>query len=306
LSRLARKLRRALARLGDAALGATAVFALKILRRTDPNRMADFCAAVMCRVGPLLREHRIGRANLALAFPEKSEREREEILSGVWDNLGRVAAEFAHLDRIWDHDPDRPGTGHIEFSEESVARFVKLRDDGKPALVFAAHLGNWEMPALPGAAHGLPSAVLYRAPNLGAVADAVLAIRKLNMGLLIRTGLEAPVKAAEALRQGLHVGMLVDQYYVRGVPVTFFGHTTNANPLIARLARQIECPIHGARVVRLPGRRFYAELSEEIAPARDAEGRIDIQGTMQIITNVVEGWVREHPEQWLWLHRRWR
>jgi KDO2-lipid IV(A) lauroyltransferase len=306
LSRLARRLRRALAQAGNEALGATAVLALKVLRRTDPNRMADVCAAVMRRVGPLLREHRIGRANLALAFPEKSEREREEILRGVWDNLGRVAAEFAHLDRIWDHDPDRPGTGHIEFSEESVARFIKLRDDGKPALVFAAHLGNWEMPALPGAAHGLPSAVLYRAPNLGAVADAVLAIRKLNMGLLIRTGLEAPVRAAEALRQGLHVGMLVDQYYVRGVPVTFFGHTTNANPLIARLARQIECPIHGARVVRLPGGRFYAELTEEITPARDAEGRIDIQGTMQIITDVVEGWVREHPEQWLWLHRRWR
>ncbi len=100
--------------------------------------------------------------------------------------------------------------------------------------------------------------------------------------------------------------MLVDQYYVRGVEVTFFGRKTKANPLIARLARHFDCPIHGTRIVRLPGNRFRAEVTEAIAPARDADGKIDIAGTMQVITDVVEGWIREHPEQWLWLHRRWR
>ena len=75
---------------------------------------------------------------------------------------------------------------------------------------------------------------------------------------------------------------------------------------VARLLRQIECPIHGVRIIRLPGHRFRAELSEEIPPVRDASGQIDIQGTMQAVTSVVEGWVREYPDQWLWLHRRWR
>ncbi len=301
-----RQLGRRLEGLRDAALGWLAVGALKAIRLTDPHRMADFAGHMMRRIGPFLPEHRIGRENLKAAYPEKSPEEIERILAGVWDNLGRLGAEFAHLDRIWDHDPARPGTGHIEFSQASVERFIKLRDDGKPALVFAAHLANWEMPALPGAAHGLPSAVLYRAPNLRAAADAILKMRSVNMGLLIRTGLDAPVKVADALKAGLHVGMLVDQYYVRGVPVTFFGRRTNANPLIARLARQIECPIHGTRVVRLPNHRFYAELTDEIVPKRDAQGRIDIAGTMQVITDVVESWVREHPEQWLWVHRRWR
>jgi KDO2-lipid IV(A) lauroyltransferase len=86
----------------------------------------------------------------------------------------------------------------------------------------------------------------------------------------------------------------------------FFGRRCLVNPLIAVLARQIECPIHGVRVIRLPDGRFAAEISEELQPARNAEGRIDVAGTMQAITTVVEGWVREHPEQWLWLHRRWR
>ncbi len=100
--------------------------------------------------------------------------------------------------------------------------------------------------------------------------------------------------------------MLVDQHYTRGVDVTFFGRTCKANPLIAMLAREVECPIYGTRVIRLPGNRFRGEISDEVKPVRDADGRIDVRGTMQAITDVVEGWVREHPEQWLWVHRRWR
>jgi KDO2-lipid IV(A) lauroyltransferase len=58
--------------------------------------------------------------------------------------------------------------------------------------------------------------------------------------------------------------------------------------------------------VRLPGHRFRAELTEQVQPVRDAEGKVDIAGTMQAVMSVIESWVREHPEQWLWLHRRWR
>jgi KDO2-lipid IV(A) lauroyltransferase len=304
--RMMRRLGKKLGPLGDATLGHLAVGLLKGVRRTDPHKMADRLGTFMRRMGPWLPEHKIGRANLVAAFPEKSPKEIDDILGGVWDNLGRLAAEFAHLDRIWDHDPERMGEGHIEFTEETLARFIRLRDDGKPALVFAAHLANWEVPALPGPAHGLPSAVIYRAPNMKQAAKAIMDMREISMGELISTTLDAPVRIADALKRGLHVGMLVDQYYVRGVPVTFFGRTTNANPLIARLARQIDAPIHGTRAVRLPGHRFRADLTEEIKPVRDARGRVDITGTMQAITDVVEGWVREHPEQWLWLHRRWR
>ena len=63
----------------------------------------------------MLREQRIGRANLTAAFPEKSPEEIETILAGVWDNLGRVGAEFAHLDHIWEHDPAHPELSRIEI-----------------------------------------------------------------------------------------------------------------------------------------------------------------------------------------------
>jgi len=302
-----RRLRRNFKRASDALTSAAAIGVLKAMRLTNPDKMADFAGGMMRTIGPLLPESWIGRANLVSAFPEKSKTEINAILRGCWDNLGRVGAEFAHLDRLWNFDPDHPGArGHIEIAQQDIDRFIALLNDKKPALVFAAHLANWELPAVCAATYKLDSAVLYRRPNVTGIDRWLRETRTTSMGELISASLEAPVKIAAALERGAHVGMLVDQYYVRGVPVIFFGRRTRANPLLARLARHFDCPIHGTRMIRLSDHRFRAELTEAITPARDAEGKIDIAGTMQVITSVVEGWIREHPEQWLWLHRRWR
>jgi len=291
----------------DAALGFVTVGMLRLIRWIDRKRMSDFAGRVTRVIGPRLKEHRLGRANLAAAFPEKSPEEIETILRGVWDNLGRLAAEFSHIDRLQAFDPDPDDVGDIIYSDETYERFQALRRDGKPALIFAAHLANWELPALIAAKFHLDATVLYRRPNIRAVNDAISEIRKGSMGTLVPTGMDAPVKLGRILEAGGHVAMLVDQYYVNGVDVTFFGRTCKANPFIARLARQVDCPIHGTRIVRLPDQhRFRVDLSEAIAPARDADGKVDVAGTMQAITSVIEGWVREHPEQWLWVHRRWR
>jgi KDO2-lipid IV(A) lauroyltransferase len=288
----------------DQATGSVLVLILKAIRHTDRLRASDAFARITRTVGPWLPEHKLGRANLTAAFPEKSPEEIERILMGVWDNLGRVVAEFAHLDRLMVGDP--LNLPYVKYDAAAIERFTRIRDDGKPALVFAAHLGNWELPAIISHAFGVDALVLYRRPNVGAVADAVIALRQGSMGTLVPTDLYAPMRLARALEDNRHVAMLVDQYYGKGVDVTFFGRRCKANPLIATLARHVECPIHGTRIIRLPGGAFRAEISAEVPPVRDAEGKIDVAGTMQAITDVVEGWVREHPEQWLWLHRRWR
>jgi Kdo2-lipid IVA lauroyltransferase/acyltransferase len=284
--------------------GRVATFLLALSHRCDRVWISNVGGAIMRTIGPWLPEHRTGRANLRAAFPEKSDAEIEQILRGVWDNLGRVGAEIAHLDHIC--SGDRYKRTYIDYGPDNIERFLRVKDDGKPAVIFAAHLANWELPAVIAASDGLDTVVLYRRPNLGAIADAVIALRRGFMGDLVASSMGAPVTLARALEQGRHVAMLVDQHYGRGVEVTFFGRKCLANPLIAMLAREIECPIHGTRVIRLPGNRFAGEISPEVAPVRDAEGRIDVAGTMQAITSVVESWVREHPEQWLWLHRRWR
>jgi KDO2-lipid IV(A) lauroyltransferase len=292
-------------RFNNALIGFLGVHMLRAAHLVPLGVMSKVLGAVLRTLGPLLREHRIGRTQLTAAFPEKSPEEIERILRGAWDNLGRVVAEFAHIDQLWDYDRLQ-GSGRIMRSDDSEKIAVRLRDDGNPALVFAAHVGNWELPAIAARMYGLDTTVLYRRPNVKAVADEVVEMRASCMGTLLPTTMDAPVKLADALKRGSHVAMLVDQWYGPGVPVTFFGRKTLANQAIARLARHFECPIHGIRSVRHPDGRLQVLVTEAIEPKRDAEGKIDVDGTMQIITSVVEGWVREHPEQWLWLHRRWR
>jgi len=290
----------------DAVIGSLAVAGLRAVRIIPPDTASGFAGYMLRRIGPWLPEHRTGRANLAAAFPEKSGAEIEEILLGVWENVGRVGGEFAHIHRLWDYDITHQRRGRILDSDESERIVLRLRDDGKPALIFSAHLANWELAAVAARSYGLDTTVLYRRPNVAAVSDAIVKLRAGCMGTLVAAGLDAPVKVGEAMARGSHIALLVDQYYGRGVPVNFFGRRTRANPLIARLAQHFDCPIHGIRVVRHHGNRFRLEMTEEIKPVRDAAGAIDIAATMQVITSEVESWVRAHPEQWLWLHRRWR
>jgi KDO2-lipid IV(A) lauroyltransferase len=291
-------------------LGWLIVGTLAVLRCIDRRHMANFTGRLMRVVGPWFPEHKVGRDNLRAAFPDKSPEEIEKILSGVWENLGRVAAEFAHIDRVVIQDlgnPERSQTPDVTIDEATYARLMTLGDATQPTVVFAAHLANWEIPALAPHSFGFKTSILYRRPNIGAAADAIVAMRERCMGTMVAAGLDAPLKLGRALENGGAVALLVDQHTTQGVDVVFFGRWAKANPLAVQLARLTGAKIRGVRVVRLPdGNSFRGELTDEIAPVRSADGEIDLQATTQAIANVVEGWVREHPEQWLWLHRRWR
>jgi KDO2-lipid IV(A) lauroyltransferase len=297
-------------RVVDTIVGRITVGGLALLRRVDRKRMANFLGRAMRLIGPWFPEHRIGRANLAAAFPDKSPGEIETILLGVWENLGRVAAEIAHIDRLTIQDPGKtqqPGDLDAVYDDATYQRFISVRTAGTPSLIFAAHLANWELPARTPQLFGFPASILFRRPNIGAASDAIVAMRARCMGNMVAAGLDAPLKLGRALERGDCVAMLVDQHTTQGVDVIFFGRRVKASPLIAQLARLTGAPIRGVRAIRLPdGNHFRGELTEEIVPPRAADGRIDIQGTMQAITSVIESWVREHPEQWLWLHRFWR
>ena len=295
-----------LQRLGDEALAALVRGAFALVRVLGADRASNLGAAGARLLAPLAPQNRIARENIAAAFPEKTEAERVAILRESWENLGRTAAEYVHLGGLWDWDPAHPDAGRIELPPDSVARFRQLLEDGKPAMVFAAHLANWELPAVAAQRHGLPAAALYRTPNNRAIARDILAMRRPVMGELIPASTAAPIRMMEALDAGLHLGMLVDQRFGRGPQVRFLGRPATANPLLARLARRFDCPVHGARAIRLPGNRFRLELTEAIALPRDARGVVDVDAATQAINDIIAGWIREHPGQWLWQHRRWR
>lgn len=271
------------------------------LRALGPDRASALGGFVAPRVGRFTRNHRHAMENLRLAFPERSEAERAAIAREAWENLGRTTCEYVHLAVLFDVEG-----GRVEADEATFARFAALKASGKPALVFAAHLANWELPAVAAHRMGQPAAILYRTPNNRRVAADIVALRAPIMGRLIPAGLAAPIRMAEALDEGLTLGMLVDQRFGRGPRVPFFGVPAASNPFLARLARRFEAPVHGLRAIRLPGNRFRLELTEALDLPRDAAGKVEVEATTALVNRIIEGWIREHPGQWLWMHRRWR
>src|ERR1700693_1444821 len=113
LLRAKARIRDATTPLGEAAVGALTIALLRTTRYFDPIKTANLFGRILRTIGPLTREQKIGRANLTAAFPEKSPEEIETILAGVWDNLGRLGAEFAHIDQILEHDPAPPADRHL-------------------------------------------------------------------------------------------------------------------------------------------------------------------------------------------------
>ena len=271
------------------------------LRLLGPDRASNLGAWLAPRIGRWLPHHRFAMENLRLAFPEKSEAEREVIARESWANLGRTVCEYPHLDVLYDGDGLR-----VESHDATKMRLAAMREAGQPVLIFGAHLANWELPAVIAHAFGQRAAILYRTPNNPFIAADIVKMREPIMGTLIPAGISAPIRMAEALDSGINLGMLVDQRFGRGPRVPFFGHPVAANPFIARLARRFEAPVHGIRAIRLPNNRFSLELTEALDLPRDAKGKVDTDAATAMINQIIEGWVREHPGQWLWMHRRWR
>lgn len=267
------------------------------------DRTAAFSSRLMRTVGPWSRAHRVAHANLMLAFPQKSESEVQDLLQGVWDNFGRVMAEYAFTNELFDYNPLSLVQERIFIDQTTVDRLFALRDESRPVLFFGAHTGNWELAAL-AAAFGIPLAVLYRPFKSERVNELIIKSRGQVNLIAARRGAARQVETC--LQRGSSIGMLVDQHFSGGADVHFFGRKCKANPTLAKLARKYELPVFGVRFIRQPQSRFIVELTEQVKPARDHQGKIHIADTTQAITDVVEGWIREYPEQWLWLHRRWR
>jgi Kdo2-lipid IVA lauroyltransferase/acyltransferase len=298
------RLRRALWKIGEVGMIGVVRGVFALARALGPDRSSAVGGAIARRLGPLLPQHRIGLENLRAAFPDKSEAEIRAILASAWENIGRLGAEYPHLGQLFDYDHYSGEIGRIEV--DGIEHFIALAEDGKPALIFSAHLANWELPPICAARYGLDATVVFRPPNEPAAAHVLHEIRSQTMG-----GLEAARQGAAfamrgVLERGGHLGMLIDQHFTRGVTVDFLGRPAFTNPILGKFARAFDCPVHGVRVIRLPAGRFRLQLTPALDLPRDAEGLVDVQGAMQAMTRVVEDWVREHPEQWLWMHRRWR
>ncbi len=246
------------------------------------------------RIGHFLPSSDVARKNLAMAFPVKSAAELENIVVGMWDNLGRVFAEYAHLSRIWER---------VELVGEE--HLVKARDSGKSSIFFAAHIANWEICPISTKKIGFDIYTVYRRPNNLGVEGLLRRARGAGAAGLIAKGAGGAREMLSVMKKNGALGILMDQKLGEGVPIPFFGRDAMTASAIALFALRFECPVYPVRLERLKGAKFRETVYPALDIPRSGDMEQDIRLLLTEINRQLENWICERPEQWLWIHRRW-
>ncbi|TYC53850.1 lauroyl acyltransferase [Rhodobacterales bacterium] len=268
------------------------------LFRLIPVDMASYLMGVSWRTFARFNvRHKRALKHLKMAFPELGAREREKIVFGMWENLGRVAAETFHIDRLLKQS--------YRFEPVIDDETKHLLDTDKGCLMVSFHSGNWELCVQPPVAWGHEITGVYQALR-NPKADKML--RKMRQDLykggLLSKGHQTARRIVRTLKHGGIVAMMGDLRETRGIKVEFFGKTAYANPVPASLSRSCDVPIMLGRVVRKKGVHFRVEahmIKVPVTEDRDA----DIAWATAEIHRIFEGWIRERPEQWMWIHKKW-
>lgn len=261
-------------------------------------------ARMWALIAPHNRRHKRALANLAIAFPEKTEAEREAIARAMWANLGRVMAETMQIDRIL-AEPER-----LEIPNQRM--FNRYRDKLGPAIGCSLHMGNWELAIWPMTSSNKNPAAIYRSVKNPYVDRYLRDARKeLYPGGLLGKGHDVAESAQTAriitdyVRRGGRLGIVCDLHDNRGIPVPFFGKPAKSVAIPAIIARRQGVRLWAARCVRIGTEsRFRIEIKEMKVP-RTANQAEDVKTITAALQAQFETWVREVPEQWMWGNRRW-
>jgi len=249
-------------------------------------------------IGPI--QHR-ARINLKIAFPEMPDAEASKIIRGVWENLGRTTAEFAHLDKF---DPDA-ASPRVEIVGRD--RLEAIAGGDKPVIFVSGHFGNWEVMSISLHAIGVNYGVIYRAANNPLIDGLIIKERARVMSRRqIPKGKRGGRDMIDALKSGASLAMLVDQKLnTGGISSPFFGKPAMTAPAAARLALKYSAPVIPIEIERLEGAYFRVTAHQPIEFSPSGDIGADTQSLTDLINLEIEKIIRARPGQWLWLHRRW-
>jgi KDO2-lipid IV(A) lauroyltransferase len=269
--------------------------------------------AVALRLGAQLGElfylfdrpdRRVALFNLNIAFPEKTVREHRRILRASCRNLGRLAAEFCHLQRL---DLDRLSQ-IVGFTDRAAWGHAIERAAQQGAVILTAHFGNWELLAY---AHGLlghPVTLVHR-PMRNAIFDQAITEVRTTPGTRAIKKRAAAKEALRTLKQGGIVAIPADQNQGSsyGVFVDFFGLPACTTSGPTRLAMLTGAPLYPVFLVREgESGRHQIEILPEVDMITTGDREADIRVNTQRCTAIIEDMIRRYPEQWIWFHKRWK
>jgi KDO2-lipid IV(A) lauroyltransferase len=250
-------------------------------------------------IGPRLAISRRALRQLRRALPEIDEPESKRIVVGMWDNLGRVIAEYPHLGKYRAYERG----GRLEVV--GVEHIHSQMAPGKGAIFFSGHFGNWEVATLALTQAGLDVVEMYRAANNPIVDQLITHSRSVVGSELAAKGSAGARRMLAAMRSGRHIALLVDQKKNDGIAVPFFGRDAMTEQSLARFALHFDCAVVPVRVDRLARARFRVTAEAPLEVARSGDAAADTLALMIRVNQMLEYWIRQRPDHWFWLHRRW-
>ena len=260
------------------------------------------------RIAPLILKHlrRTGLRNLEIAFPEKTQTQRNEILRGTFENLGRVLGELSQFRKY-----TRVKLAEIidfELDEESKTLYERNKAEGRGVLITTGHLGNWEMLVLGFAALHEPISYLAR-PLDNPKIDDMLNGRRTTFGNTPINKTNSAMLAIKILREGGILGILADvnAHPKEGVFVPFFGIpacTTSGAAMLAIRSNSFIYPTFCVwdKIVK----RYKFVHGSLLEPVNTGDRKRDIVETTAAYTAEIEKIIRQYPDQWMWIHKRWK
>ena len=276
--------------------------ALYLLRRLGPVWASNVGGFIGRAIGPLLPVSRVADVNLQIAFPELDKPGRRRVVRGAWESLGRTAGEFPHLSQLGE---SAAGPG---WEITGVEHIEALKGRGGPALLFAGHIGNWEVVPIAAARMGLASATMYRPAKNRLINELVLALRRSGAGPNGKQFAKGARGAREMLlhlREGGCVGLLQDQKMNDGIEAQFFGKPAMTASALAAVALRLQCPVLPTCAQRIGPARFLVTFAAPLPLPNTGTRARDVALLTQVVNDRLESWIRAKPESWLWIHRRW-
>ncbi len=265
------------------------IFLMKLL---SLKQASDFGSKFFQLIGMKLKVSKTAYKNIKMIFPDISDKEANKIVSGVWDNFGRMAAETPIFLDMQQKEFDQ----HVNIT--GLENIAHLKN--KKALFFTAHVANWEIPSKALMPYGIRFHVVYRAANNKLVDKIINDLRNKVDIQMIPKGKSGAKQIISALQNNSHIVMLLDQKMNDGIKIPFMGKDAMTAPAIASLALKYDCPIIPVQTIRK--NKYHFEII--IDPPLEYE-HPNVESIMLQVNNKIGSWVKENPEQWFWLHKRW-
>ncbi len=248
-------------------------------------------------IGKKHSTNNLARRNIKVSMPHLTDREIEKILDGMWDNLGRIAGEFIHISKFSPKELSK----YVEADESTKKNLEHIKKNHNGGIIFSGHIGNWEVGPKTLISNGINVKTVYRTLNNIVVDKMTSQIRGVEM---IPKSSKGNKQIIEEIKKGNYVIILADQKITDGIEVPFFGRPALTTTSFAKLAMKYNVPLIPARLIRKGNKpRFELKIDKPILVDQEKDSVLSLTTK---INQKLEEWITEHPEQWFWVHNRWK